>query len=281
MLKPLSRLSLALAFVVAFTALFGANALAQPAAPDVYVVVTYIKTLPGQDAAYRDYLTTTGKKIFQEMMAAQPTLLYWSSARTMYQGMEHGSDFDYVGASVYAGPPPEPGTIPDAVYMKAAGMSQADLGKKLATMRTIVGHGGAAPAGGALDARGPEGRRLPRRRAQIRIKPGMGNEYYDTARTMAQPMMQARAAAGELKTWSVWSRVFPAGAGTSYDALSVTYFKDQASAIKGLDATKGIETFMKVHPGKNYATYINNLRDYSELQQRFIMQIIAMAERAR
>jgi len=38
---------------------------------------------------------------------------------------------------------------------------------------------------------------------------------------------------------------------------------------------------VKIHPGKNYATYINNLRDYSELQQRFIMQIIAMAERAR
>jgi len=38
---------------------------------------------------------------------------------------------------------------------------------------------------------------------------------------------------------------------------------------------------MKVHPGKNCATYINNLRDYSELRQRFIMQIIAMAEHAR
>jgi len=109
----------------------------------------------------------------------------------------------------------------------------------------------------------------------------MGSEYFDTARTMAQPILQARAAAGELKTWSVWSRVFPAGAGTSYDALSVMYFKDMASAIKGLDGTKGLEAFMKAHPGKNYATYINNLRDYSQLQQRFIMQIIAMAERAR
>ena len=280
MLKPLSRLSLALAFVVAFTALFGASALAQPAAPDVYVVVTYIKTLPGQDAAYRDYLTTTGKKIFQEMMAAQPTLLYWSSARTMYQGMEHGSDFDYVGASVYAGPPPEPSAMPDAIFMKAAGMSQADLGKKLAAMRTIVGTE-ILRQQAALSTPGVLKEGDFRVVGQIRIKPGMGSEYYDTARTMAQPMMQARAAAGELKTWSVWSRVFPAGAGTSYDALSVTYFKDQASAIKGLDATKGLETFMKVHPGKNYGTYINNLRDYSELQRRFIMQIIAMAERPR
>jgi hypothetical protein len=278
MLKPLSRLSLALVFV--FTALFGANALAQQAAPDVYVVVTYIKTLPGQDAAYREYLTTTGKKIFQEMMAAQPTLLYWSSARSMFQGTEPGSDFDYVGASVYAGPPPEPGSVPDAVYTKAAGMSQADLGKKLATMRTIVGTE-VLRQQAALSTPGVLKEGDFRVVGQVRIKPGMGNEYFDTARTMAQPMMQSRAAAGELKTWSIWSRVFPAGAATSYDALTVSYFKDQASAIRGLDATKGLETFMKVHPGKNYATYINNLRDYSELQQRFIMQIIAMAERAR
>lgn len=280
MLKPLSRLSLALSLVFVFSALFGANALAQQAAPDVYVVVTYIKTLPGQDAAYREYLTTTGKKIFQEMMAAQPTLLYWSSARSMFQGTEPGSDFDYVGASVYAGPPPEPGSVPDAVYTKAAGMSQADLGKKLATMRTIVGTE-VLRQQAALSTPGVLKEGDFRVVGQVRIKPGMGNEYFDTARTMAQPMMQSRAAAGELKTWSVWSRVFPAGAATSYDALTVSYFKDQASAIRGLDATKGLETFMKVHPGKNYATYINNLRDYSELQQRFIMQIIAMAERAR
>ena len=280
MLKPVSRLSLALAFVFAFTALFGGNALAQQAAPDVYVVVTYIKTLPGQDDAYRTYLTTTGKKIFQEMMAAQPTLLYWSSARSMFQGTEPGSDFDYVGASVYAGPPPEPGTTPDSFYMKAAGMSQADLGKKLATMRTIVGTE-VLRQQAALSTPGVLKEGDFRVVAQIRIKPGMGNEYFDTARTMTQPLMQARAAGGELKTWSAWSRVFPAGAATSYDALSVMYFKDQASAIKGLDATKGLEAFMKVHPGKNFATHINNLRDYSELRQRYIMQIIAMAERAR
>ena len=280
MLKPLSRLSLALALVLSFTALFGANALAQQAQPDVYVVVTYIKVLPGQEDAYRAYLTTTGKKLFQEMMAANPNFVFWSSARTMYQGTEHGSDFDYVGASVFTGAPPEPAATPDAVYMKATGMSGADLGKKLAAMRTIVGtevlrqQAGTSTPGVLKEG---DFRVVGR----IRIKPGMGSEYYDTAKTMAQPMMQARAANGELKSWSVWSRVFPAGAATSYDALSVTYFKDLASAIKGLDATKGLETFQKIHPGKNFATYINNARDYSELQQRFVMQVISLVERAR
>ena len=92
--------------------------------------------------------------------------------------------------------------------------------------------------------------------------------------------MKARAAGGELKSWSLWSRVFPSGAAASYDALSVTYFKDMASAIKGLDAAKGVEVFQKTHPGKSYAAYVNNGRDYSEMQQRFVMQVVALVERA-
>jgi hypothetical protein len=90
-----------------------------------------------------------------------------------------------------------------------------------------------------------------------------------------------RIANGELKGWSVWARVFPSGAATSYDALTVTYFKDLASAIKGLDATKGVEAFLKIHPGKSYPTYVYNARDYSELQERLIMQIVALVERAK
>ena len=277
MLKPLSRLSLA--FVVAFTALSGANALAQQAQPDLYVVVSYFKAVPGQEAAYRSYLTSTAKKVYQELMAADANLLTWSSAQTMYQGMEHGSDFDFVGAAVYAGTPPEPGANVDAILMKAAGMSQADLGKKLATMRTIVGTEVLRYRAGTMTP-GVLKEGDVRVVGRSKVKPGMGDEYYEMARSMAQPMMQARVAGGELKSWSLWSRVFPSGAATSYDALSVTYFKDLASAIKGLDAAKGVQAFQKTHPTKSYGAYVNNARDYSELQQRFVMQVIAMVERA-
>jgi hypothetical protein len=278
MLKSVVRVTL----VCLFTALSGGAALAQQAQPDLYVTVSYIKVLPGQEDAYRTYLTTTAKKFYQEMMAANPSFLGWSSARAMFQGMEHGMDFDYVGASVFAGPPPEPGANLDAIYMKATGMSQADLGKKLAAMRTVVGTevlrrraGLSTPAPGVMK----EGDfRIV---ARIKIKPGMGDEYYEMAQAVTQPVMEARVASGELKSWSVWARVFPSGVATSYDALTVTYFKDQASAIKGLDAAKGVEAFLKIHPGKNYATVVSNTRDYSELQQRFIMQIVAMAERAK
>ena len=276
MLKPLSRLSLALVI----TACVAAPALAQQAQPDLYVQVSYIKALPGQEAAYRSYLTTTGKKVFQEMQAADPNFLIWTSAQMMYQGMEHGSDFDFVGASVYSGTPPEPGANNDAILMKAAGMNQADLSKKLSALRTIVGtevlrYRAGTITPGAL--REGDFRVI----ARVRIKPGMGDEYYAMAKNVAEPVMKARVASGEIKSWSLWQRIFPAGAATSYDSLVVTYFKDLASAIKGLDAAKGAEAFAKTHPTGNYGAYVTNQRDYSELQQRFVMQVISLAERAR
>ena len=279
MLKPLFRLSL----VCLLMALFSGTAFAQPAQPaqpDLYVTVSYIKVLPGQADAYRTHLTTTAKKLYQELMAANSSFLSWSAAGAMYQGMEHGTDFDYVGASIFSGPPPEPGANLDALYMKATGMSQADMVKKLAAMRTVVW---------TEVLRYRAGVRLPgvlkegdfRVVNRIKIKPGMGDEYYDAAQTVTQPVNAERIANGELKSWSVWGRVFPSGVATSYDAFTVQYFKDLASAIKGLDATKGVQAFLKVHPGRSYATWVNNARDYSELQQRLVMQVIALVERAK
>lgn len=276
MFKPLLRLSLALVCIVAL----GAPALAQQAQPDLYVTVSYIKVLPGQGEAYQTYLTTAGKKLFQELMAADPNFLYWSSARTLYQGMEHGSDFDFVGASVYAGAPPEPGAAPaDAIFMKATGMSRADLVKKLASMRTIVGTEILRRRAGTDTPMPKEGDF--RVVARIKVKPGMGDEYYSMAKEVTEPVAQARVANGDFKAWSLWSRVFPAGAGTSYDALAVTYFKDLASAVRGPNNDRAAATFLKVHPGRSFGAYVSNNRDYSELQQRMVMRVVAAAERAK
>lgn len=265
--------------VSVFVALLAGVAFTQQAEPDIYVSVAYIKVLPGQEDAYRAHLTGPAKAAFKEIMAATPNFRTWSAARAMYQGMEDGSDFDYVGASVYAGPPPEPGTNMDAAIQKAVGMSAADYQKKLATMRTIVGTEVVRRRAGTALAPGTYKEGDIRVITRFKVKPGMGDEYFAMAQTMTQPMMQARVAGGELKAWSLFSRAFPAGAATSYDAMGVTYWKDMASALRGLDPTKGLEAFMKTHPGKSYATYINNGRDYSELQVRSIMQVVAMVER--
>ena len=264
--------------VLALASLVAGIATAQTAEPDRYVVVTYLKTLPGQDEAYRAHVTSVSKNVYKEMMAANSNLLAWSIARTMYQGLEHAGEYDYVAAAVFSGSLPEPGANTDAMIQKATGMSQADYQKKLATMRTVAGTEvlvRRAGTGGTGTFKEGDIRVV----ARSKVTPGMFDEYFEMAKTMSQPMMLGRVTGGEIKGWSLWSRVFPAGAATTYDVMGVTYYKDLASAIKGPDATKGPEIFAKAHPGKNYGTYVNNLRDYTQLQDRSIMQVIALVER--
>lgn len=262
---------------------FVAAGSAQQAETPFYVVLSYQKVLPGQGDAYRAHLTGMAKKFYQEAMNVNPNLVHWSSARVMYKGIDEGrgEDFDYVSATVTTGPPPEPGGNMDAIYAKL-GTTQADYQKKLSAIRTIVGSevlrrgAGTSATGTGTSKEGDF-----RVSSQIRINSGMGSEYWDRARTLTQPMMQEAVAQGDLKGWSLWTRVFPAGAATAYGVMAVTTHKDLASALAGpSNPNWGVERFMKANPGKSYASYVTNGTEYSELQRRTITQVVALVERA-
>jgi hypothetical protein len=250
---------------------------AQQAQPDVYVVVNYFKAAPGQAEAYREYLTTVSKKFYQEMLKTQPNLTHWSAAQVMFPG--ENAAYDFVSAAVYAGPPPEPSPPSDALYQQITGMSRVDAMKRLDSMRTPVGSELLRRLGGA-GSPGTLAEGDYRSISMVKIKPGMGSEFSGFMSGPQQAVLQVRVANGELKSWSGWMRVFPAGAGERYDALAVSYFKDLASAVKGLDAAKGAEAFAKAHPGKNYATYVNDMRDYAEVAGRGLQRVVALVERA-
>ncbi len=262
---------------------FVAAGSAQQAETPLYVVLTYVKVLPGQGDAYQAHVTGMGKKFYQEAMNANANRVHWSSARVMYKGIDEGQgqDFDYVSASVTNGPPPEPGGNMDAIFAKL-GTTQAEYGKKLSAMRTIVGTevlrrvAGTSATGAGTSKEGDF-----RVSNQVRIKSGMGNEYTDRARTLTLPTMQESVAQGDLKAWSLWGRVFPSGAATSYNVMVVTTHKDLASTLDGgPNPNRGLERFLKANPGKSYSSYVTNGTEYSELQRRTITQIVALVERA-
>ncbi|MEI6667534.1 MAG: hypothetical protein WCP29_05195 [Acidobacteriota bacterium] len=252
---------------------------AQQAPPQFYVVVTYLKALPGQAAAYETYVKTTSKKFYQELANVSPNLVHWSLARVMYKGIE-GFDVDYISASVTVGPPPEPGSNSDPIYAKL-GTTQAEQTKILSGLRTSVGTDVLRRVAGT-SATGAGGYKEGDIRVSnlIRIKPGMASAFVDRNVTLAQPTMQEAVAQGDGKGWSMWSRVFPSGAATSYDAMGVTIYKDVASALGGgSNPNRGAELFMKANPGKNYATYVANGTEYSTSQRRIVTQLIALVER--
>lgn len=255
---------------------------AQQAETPLYVVLTYQKVLPGQVDAYQAHVTGMAKKFYQELLNTNPKLVHWSSARVMYKGIDEGrgQDFDYVSATVTNGPPAEPGANLDAVYAKL-GTTAAEYGKKLSAMRTNVGTevlrrvAGTSATGTGTSKEGDF-----RISSQIRIKSGMGSEYWDRARTLTLPTMQESVAQGDFKAWSLWGRVFPSGAATAYDVMGVTTHKDLASALEGSpNPNRGLERFMKANPGKNFSTYVSNGTEYSEMQRRTITQVVALVER--
>jgi hypothetical protein len=266
--------------VVLFVGLLIVTGSAQQAPAQLYAVVTYYKVLPGQGLAYEKYVKETSKKFYQELANVNPTFVHWSSARVMYKGVE-GLDFDYIAALVTAGPPAEPGANMDPIYAKL-GMTQAEQTKVLSSMRTVVGSevlrriAGTSATGAGSSKEGDI-----RVSNLIRIKPGMAGEFADRAVTLTQPTMQEAVAQGDGKAWSMWARVFPSGAATSYDAMGVTYFKDLASALGGgSNPNRGAELFMKANPGKSYATYVVNGTEYSETQRRIVTQVVSLFERA-
>jgi hypothetical protein len=264
--------------------LFVAAGSAQQAETPLYVVLTYQKVLPGPGDAYQAHVTGMAKKFYQEVLNMNPSLVHWSSARVMYKGIDEGrgEDFDYVSATVTTGPPPEPGGNMDAIYAKL-GTTAAEYQKKLSAMRTIVGSevlrrgAGTSATGTGTSKEGDF-----RVSNQVRVKSGMGSEYWDRARTLTLPTQQEAVAQGDLKAWSLWGRVFPAGAATAYDVMTVTTHKDLASALGAGPSTpnRGLERFMKANPGRSYSTYVMNGNEYSEMQRRTITQVVALVERA-
>jgi hypothetical protein len=247
--------------------------------PTLYAVITYFDVEAEQDAAYRAHVTSTSKKFYQEMMAANPNLVHWSLSRVVYPGVD--ADYNYLGVTVYNGPPPESANAAaDATAKKIAGVPLTEYMKKLYPLRKTVGSellmrvAGTANPGAGVSKEGDY-----RVTYRLKIKPTMLDEFTAQIQSMTLPIMQERVKAGDLKSYSSWTRVFPMGGEDAYDALSSLTYKDLASAVKGLDTSKTAANFVKAHPGKNYATYLNNSREYSEFTGRILSQVIVLVER--
>lgn len=247
--------------------------------PTLHAVITYFDVPAEQDAAYRAHVTTTSKKFYQELMAANPNLVHWSLSRVVYPGVD--ADYNYLGVTVYNGPPPESANAAaDAVAKKIAGVPLTEYMKKLYPLRKTAGSellmrvAGTANPGAGIAREGDY-----RITYRLKIKPTMLDEFTAQIQSMTVPVMQERVKAGDLKSYSSWTRVFPMGGEDAYDALSSLTFKDLASAVKGLDTSKTAANFVKAHPGKSYATYLNNSREYAEFTGRILSQVIALVEK--
>lgn len=255
---------------------------AQPTAPAYFVNISYIKALPGQGAAYRTWMTTMSKKFYQELMSSEPSFVHWSCAQNLYRGMEQ-QDFDYACVTVTVGDPLDTTRDMEPIYKKL-GTTAVDYQAKLGAMRTVVGSELLRRMSGtSATVTGTTVEGNFRVTTELKLSPGMMDEFNTRVTTLTLPLMQNLVTAGgNLKSWSMWVRLFPNGAATSYDVLGVTSHATLASAVAGgnTNPNGGLEAFIKAHPDKSFATYNNNGRDYATQQQRMVSRVVALVERS-
>jgi hypothetical protein len=243
----------------------------QPAQPDVWASLTYIKVAPEHTQAYTAIARDMSQKVFEAVAANDRNFLHWSAARVLYPSPD--AKYNWVGASVYIGAPPTPDAAAiEDVLKRTLGMTQAQFDAKAGPVRQIVGSQLLRRRGTATAQ--PTSQGDVRVMFGLKIKPGMANEVWDRTTNATQPLWQERANRGEIRGWSMWSRSFPWNEGEA-DAYGVIVHKDLASALKGVDQSTAAEIFAKVHPGKSYAGFIHDGRDYSDIVSTEILTVVA------
>jgi hypothetical protein len=226
-------------------------------AEDQYVVLSYFKVEPENQAAYEENLSTVSKKIFAELMNQPGSNLWgWNAGRVLYRGTDEDAP-THVSASIYNGPPSGAVDTPaaDAVIRKVTGMEPAAYRKRLASLRTALGSElarGIAWAGGNT----PEG--SFRVVSYGKLEPRRTTAYREAVISTWQPVYAAAVKEGKIVAHSVWSLVFPRGADSPYDVLSAIVYKDLPSAVRGYTGMQ--EDFMKVHPKKTWISAVDEAR---------------------
>lgn len=265
---------LALSIASAFSAnvAFGQDAVK---AEDQYVVLSYFKVDPQNQAAYEELLRTTSKKIYTEMMNQPGSNMWgWNISRILFNGTDEDAP-THVAAAIYNGPPP--GTdnpAADAVIKKITGMERAEYMKKLAGLREALGtelvRGISWTAGSS-----PEG--TFRVVSYLKAEPRKATAFRDANRSVWQPVMAAAVRDGKLLAWSTWGYVFPRGENTPYDLLTAASYTDLPSAVRGYTASAA--DFLKVHPSASFVSAVDELRDSRKVSRTVVSLIIASSSK--
>jgi hypothetical protein len=249
---------------------------AQPGPKRQFAVVNYIRVQPDKLAEYRQFIQSTGPKLAKAFMDSGRPMLRWSVAE-VYHGGARNSSPDFMTATVYDGPPPEPGPISDsdAIAKKAIGMTMTEFAAKLSSLGTVIGNEILADVAVIAPASGDW-----RTVSYVKSARGKAADNVAAYRDVTRPLMAESIKEGNATGWSAWQLVFPRGTGQPYDLLTTTTFKDRASALTapgpgGAAAAR----FAKVHPGRNYVSYVDSVRNDREVVKTILTRVIASASR--
>ena len=244
-----------------------------------YLQTTYLKVAPEKEAEFVETLRANFSKIVREAFATPTNATSVAMLQLVYAGMP-AADYNYVQSIAFDGSPMElpPATL-DEIYRKTTGMSYQDYQKKLRTMSTIVGRILLRREAVTPGVQLKEGDY-----AQLtlyKITPGRAGDYANFIQKMALPTQTQLMKDGANSGWVAYRLVYPGGADALYDAGSVTFYKNMASAVPSTPVSPDQfqMAFVKANTGESIATGSDLNRDTRRAVRTELWRVVAVVSK--
>ena len=247
----------------AFPLIFAA-ALSLPGqdSPPFHASVNCVKALPGKAAELERFAADVLKKLMETQME-DGKVGGWELSRAVTPAGEEAR-CDYLSVSFFAGPPPAPQSLLESDLERAGlRMAPEQFRAELTGLSKLVSHERFV----RLDGFGESVKGDYWQANFMKPRPGKMAELVDFERNVWKPLARGAADSGHpRKGWGVWRLLYPSGAATPYDIVTVDAFRDWDSIWA--DQSFSPEAVARIFPGKTVAEVFAPLADLRSLERR-------------
>ena len=197
-----------------------------PQQPAIYASTVYYHVADENRVAYEAGAKDRTRKLFEEVMKADPAVQAATLSRMMYGGNPE-PDANYMLTVFYQGVPKDMSAVFEQASQKLFGKSYSEYMKENLPLRKRLGQTLARRiASTPPNLEEGDYIRVDRRKiAQARM-----GDYLQLERDYL-PLREAQVKAGRMKSWSAWAMVLPGGSEREYDAYTSHVAKDLDGAL--------------------------------------------------
>jgi L-rhamnose mutarotase len=233
-------------FFITLIIVFPKQGISQKQISTLYALVEYMKVKPADVDKYLEIEKTFWKPIHEERVK-QKEIKGWRIFTVRFSGT--GDEYNFVSATFFDDVSKlekvynvdvekiHPGKDNDKAY-QAALKSSEQVKRNLLVMNSSINSN------------------VPYKYLQVnfmKVKQGEENAYINLENSIWKPVHEQLAKAGLKSGWSVWKVVYPWGAGTDYQFMTV----DDLSEFKQIEMGGYESVFIKVYAGKNVDELMN------------------------
>jgi hypothetical protein len=245
----------------------------------VYVVHTYMKTLPGKFDAYDSLLRNTSKKIYSNQIQ-QGNYLSWSAYQVL---MPSGSQVEYnvVGVTVsdkldmLLDPPGTAKELYAKTFPDLTGSQLDDLMKKYVESRTIIKREIYTVTSSTGDDGPPT--KTPAKYVQVDfMTPAQGKQaqYVKMEKETFKPIHKQRMQLGALEGWVLLEKVMPYDSNDPTPYITVNFYDSFSEMLDD----KYNEAIKKAHPTLDMTKVIQTMNAVKKGQRSELWKLITTTD---